>query len=156
MASCIKRHTTIAFAESCTGGRMAARVTSVAGASRYFLGSFIVYSNAMKEEVLGVSKQTLLSQGAVSKEAVRQMLAGVFQKCSADYAIAVSGIAGPGGATEEASVGTIWAAIGERGKLPDVGKFHLSGNRETVMQSAVDVLLEALWRKIEHGTAGFS
>ncbi len=151
----VKNKKKAAFAESCTGGMIASHVTSVAGASDYFLGSFVVYSNEMKEEVLGVSRQTLLSKGAVSEEAVREMLAGIFKRTSADYAIAVSGIAGPTGGTEEKPVGTIWAAIGERGKSPDVGKFMSYGSRETIILMSTNFLLSALWRKVEKGIAAF-
>ncbi len=151
----VKNKKKAAFAESCTGGMIASHVTSVAGASDYFLGSFVVYSNEMKEEVLGVSRQMLLSKGAVSEEVVREMLAGVFVRTSADYAIAVSGIAGPTGGTKEKPVGTIWAAIGERGKTPDVGKFMGYGSRETIILMATNFLLSALWRKVEKGIPAF-
>ena len=89
----VKNGKKVAFAESCTGGMIASCVTSIAGASDYFLGSFIVYSDEMKEHLLGVSKQTLISHGAVSRETVSEMLQGVFRNTRADYAIAVSGIA---------------------------------------------------------------
>lgn len=145
----------IAFAESCTGGSLASHVTSIPGSSGYFLGSFVVYSNEMKHEILGVSKETLLSKGAVSEETVREMLEGVFRKTSADYAIAVSGIAGPEGALPKRPVGTICAAIGERGKPPDVGTFLCHGNRETIILAATSSLLGALWRKVEKGIAPF-
>jgi nicotinamide-nucleotide amidase len=134
---------------------LASCVTAIAGASTYFLGSFVVYSNEMKEEILGVSKQTLLSKGAVSEEVVKQMLEGVFHRSSADYAIAVSGIAGPTGGSKERPVGTIWAAIGERGKSPDVGQFMGYGSRDTILLSATHSLLGALWRKVEKGIPAF-
>lgn len=151
----IKHQKKLAFAESCTGGRMASHVTSVAGASEYFLGSFVVYSNAMKEEVLGVSKDTLLAKGAVSEETVREMWEGVLRRSNADYAIAVSGIAGPTGGSEEKPVGTVWAAIGERGKSPDVGTFMGYGSRETIIQLSTNYLLGALWRKVEKEIPAF-
>ncbi len=151
----VKHKKTLAFAESCTGGKMASLVTSVAGASNFFLGSFVVYSNEMKEKVLGVSKETLLSKDAVSEETVREMLEGVFKRTSADYAIAVSGIAGPSGGTKDKPVGTIWAAIGERGKSPDVGTFLIDGNRETIISHAANELLLALLRKVEKGIPPF-
>ena len=150
-----KKGLTLSAAESCTGGMIASHVTSISGASDYFLGSFVVYSNAMKEEILGVSRQTLLSKGAVSEETVREMLTGVFQKTGADYAIAVSGIAGPTGGSEDKPVGTVWAAIGERGKSPDVGRFLCHGSRETIILLATNFLLGALWRKVEKGIPAF-
>jgi nicotinamide-nucleotide amidase len=151
----VKRKKKVAFAESCTGGMMASHVTSVAGASDYFLGSFVVYSNEMKEKILGVSKQTLLSKGPVSEETVREMWMGVFAKFSADYAIAVTGVAGPTGGSKEHPVGTVWAAVGERGKAPDVGKFMTYGSRETIILLATNFLLGALWRKVEKGIPAF-
>jgi nicotinamide-nucleotide amidase len=152
---CVEHKKKVAFAESCTGGMMASCVTSVSGASAYFLGSFVVYSSEMKEEILGVSEQTLLSKGAVSEEVVREMLEGVFRRSKADYAIAVSGIAGPSGGSKERPIGTIWAALGERGKSPDVGRFMGYGSRETILSMATHSLLGALWRKLEKGIAAF-
>src|SRR5581483_3587230 len=155
MAWFVKHQKTLAFAESCTGGMLASHVTVLPGASTYFLGSFVVYSHAMKQQILGVSPETLRSNGAESEQVVREMLEGVFKKTSADYAIAVSGIAGPTGGTQDMPVGTIWAAIGERGKVPDVGKFVCRGSRETNILLATNYLLGALWRKVEKGIPGF-
>jgi nicotinamide-nucleotide amidase len=145
----------LALAESCTGGMLATHLTALPKASEYFLGSFVVYSNEMKEQILGVSKQTLNTKGAVSAEVVLEMLDGVFKKSSTDYAIAVSGIAGPTGGTPEKPVGTVWAAIGERGKAPDVGTFLAKGNRQTIILSTTNRLLGALWRKVEKGIPPF-
>jgi nicotinamide-nucleotide amidase len=145
----------LAFAESCTGGMLSTCVTALPGASDYFLGSFVVYSNEMKEKILGVSQETLNLKGAVSAEAVSEMLNGVFKKTSADFAIAVSGIAGPTGETAQKPVGTIWAAIGERGKSPDIGTFHLVGSRQTIILQTTNYLLGALWRKVEKGIPAF-
>jgi len=130
-------------------------VTAVPGASEYFLGSFVVYSNAMKQQVLGVAKETIDSQGAVSEAAVKEMLDAVFKKTSADFAIAVSGIAGPTGGTEQKPVGTICAAMGERGKPSDVGTFKALGNRHTITLLTTQWLLGALWRKAEKGIPAF-
>lgn len=151
----VKHQKTLAFAESCTGGMLSMHVTAIPGASEYFLGSFVVYSNAMKQKVLGVSQETIDSQGAVSEAAVKEMLGGVFKQTAADFAIAVSGIAGPTGGTEQKPVGTICAAIGERGKSADVGTFRVSGSRHTIMLSTTQWLLGALWRKVEKGIPAF-
>lgn len=145
----------LAFAESCTGGLLSAHMTDIAGASDYFLGSLVVYSNALKERFLGVSSQTLNSKGAVSAEVVDEMLQGLFKQSSADYAIAVCGIAGPSGGTPEKPVGTIWAAVGERGKSPDIGTFRAKGNRQTILLSTTNCLLGALWRKVEKRVPAF-
>jgi len=93
---------TLAVAESCTGGLVASRITDVAGSSEVFTGGFIVYSNAAKEEQLGVSRNLLDAFGAVSQEAARAMAMGCLQRSGAGVALATTGIAGPGGATPQA------------------------------------------------------
>lgn len=102
---------TITTAESCTGGGIAAALTEVAGSSSYFNGAFVTYSNEMKSSLVGVSKTALESDGAVSQIVVEQMAKGAAEKAKANIAIAVSGIAGPGGGTELKPVGTVWMAI---------------------------------------------
>jgi nicotinamide-nucleotide amidase len=102
----------MATAESCTGGSIAQRITSVPGASAYFLGSIVAYDNSVKEKLLGVSPQTLHSAGAVSEDTVREMVAGALKALSADVALAVSGIAGPSGGTPDKPVGTVCLAVG--------------------------------------------
>ena len=105
----IEKGKTVAFAESCTGGHLAALITKLAGASHYFLGSMVTYSNLLKESALGVS--SLKEHGAVSPETVTEMASGVKRLTGADYVVAISGIAGPTGGTPEKPVGTIWIAI---------------------------------------------
>lgn len=102
---------TVATAESCTGGLIAHLFTSIAGSSNYFMGSVVAYDNAVKQNVLGVSADDLLNHGAVSEEVVKQMALGVKQLLNTDYAIATSGIAGPGGGTPIKPVGTVWIGI---------------------------------------------
>jgi nicotinamide-nucleotide amidase len=103
----------IASAESCTGGYLAHLLTSVAGSSAYFEGSVIAYSYDLKESMLDVSHETLMTLGAVSEECVREMVKGAVKRVGVDLAVAVSGIAGPGGETSEKPVGTIWLAVGD-------------------------------------------
>ena len=103
----------IASAESCTGGYLAHLLTSVAGSSAYFEGSVIAYSYDLKESLLDVSHDTLMRVGAVSEECVREMVKGAVKQLGVDLAVAVSGIAGPGGETSEKPVGTIWLAVGD-------------------------------------------
>lgn len=105
------RKQTLSTAESCTGGYIAHLITSVAGSSDYFKGSVVAYSNEIKQETLGVEEQSLIDYGAVSEQVVKQMAEGVRKKFRTDYAIATSGVAGPGGGTEEKPVGTTWIAI---------------------------------------------
>lgn len=102
----------LATAESCTGGYLAHLITSVPGASDYFKGSIIAYSNEIKQHLLGVQAQTLGVYGAVSEQTVREMVAGALKALDVDVAISVSGIAGPGGGTPDKPVGTVWIAVG--------------------------------------------
>lgn len=102
---------TLSTAESCTGGMIAHKITSVAGSSKYFLGSVVSYANEVKMEELGVSEENLINYGAVSEQVVRQMAEGVRKKMKTDYSIATTGIAGPDGGTEEKPVGTVWIAV---------------------------------------------
>ena len=107
----IEKGKTLATAESCTGGNIARLLTAQAGASSYFKGGVIAYSNEVKECALGVKHETLVAHGAVSEETVREMVEGVRKRLGADYAIATTGIAGPGGGTPEKPVGTVWVAV---------------------------------------------
>lgn len=107
----------ITVAESCTGGLIAASITQIPGASAVFDAGFVTYSNAMKHSLLQVDAQALRDEGAVSERVVREMARGALQHSGADYAIAVSGIAGPDGGTEEKPVGTVWIAWGSSGHL---------------------------------------
>ena len=102
---------TLSTAESCTGGNIAQLITSIAGSSDYFKGSVVAYSNEIKEKMLGVPHQTLVDHGAVSEQTVIAMAEGIKERFNTDYSIAVSGIAGPGGGTDEKPVGTTWIAV---------------------------------------------
>ena len=107
----IDKGKTLATAESCTGGNIARLLTAQAGASAYFRGGVVAYSNEVKESALGVKHETLVAHGAVSEETVREMVEGVRERLGADYAIATTGIAGPTGGTPEKPVGTVWVAV---------------------------------------------
>lgn len=153
---CIARRKTVALAESCTGGALGAKIISLPGASQYFLGSIVAYSNEWKERFLQVSRTTLKKQGAVSREVVIEMVQGLFQETNADFAVAVSGIAGPSGGTKEKPVGTVYIAIGERGHRIDAGVIYASQERASTIDLTVHLALGALWRRIVHNTATFS
>ncbi len=112
-----ERGETLAMAESCTGGYMAHLVTQIPGSSSVFMGSAVVYSNAAKHSVLGVPIETIEQQGAVSEAVVRDMVEGCLLKFGSRYAMAVSGIMGPGGGSDEKPVGTVWIAVGNAHKI---------------------------------------
>ncbi|MFT6211589.1 MAG: nicotinamide-nucleotide amidase [Bacteroidia bacterium] len=138
---------TIATAESCTGGLIAHKLTSVSGSSDYFLGSIVSYANEVKMESLGVSEQNLIDFGAVSEEVVVQMAEGVKSRMKTDYAISVSGVAGPNGGTDEKPVGTVWTAIA--GPLGVITKKHQFGhdrvrNIEISANAALNLLRKSL------------
>ncbi|WP_428603739.1 nicotinamide-nucleotide amidase [Sedimenticola sp.] len=137
-------HSTLATAESCTGGWIAKVLTDIAGSSLWFDRGFVTYSNQAKQEMLGVSGETLAIHGAVSEAVVREMAAGVLAKSPADLALSVSGIAGPGGGTPEKPVGTVWFAWQVRGGEL-VSDCHLfDGDREAVRRQAVVVALQGV------------
>lgn len=146
----------LALAESCTGGALAARLASLAGASEYLLGSLVVYANQWKEQFLGVHQHTLHAQGAVSSEVVREMAMGLLRQTTADYAIAISGIAGPTGGTTDKPVGTIFIAVGEREKAIDVGQIQAPPDRGGAIELAVQTALAALWRRLAYQTLTLS
>jgi nicotinamide-nucleotide amidase len=112
----LQQNKTISTAESCTGGAIASLITSVAGSSAYFQGSVVSYSNEIKRSLLNVQDETLEKYGAVSEETVREMLSGLLNRMKTDYGIAVSGIMGPDGGTEDKPVGTVWIAVGNKEK----------------------------------------
>lgn len=109
----LQRGLTLAVAESCTGGNIASQLTAQAGASAYFKGGVVAYSNEVKKNVLGVQHKTLEVYGAVSEETACEMVQGVRQRLGADVAIATTGIAGPDGGTREKPVGTVWVAVAD-------------------------------------------
>ena len=120
---------TMSTAESCTGGYIAHLLTAMAGSSAFYNGSIVSYSNEVKENVLGVKKQTLDTVGAVSEEVVKEMAAGALKNIVTDYTIAVSGIMGPDGGTNDKPVGTVWVCVGSNEKLV-TEKFTFRFDRE--------------------------
>ena len=138
---------TIATAESCTGGRLAAALNAQSGSSAYYMGSVVAYDNSIKEQVLGVQRDTLMQYGAVSEQTVLQMAEGVRTLMHTDYAIATSGIAGPTGGTEDKPVGTVWIAWATpRGTEARCFHFGAAREREQITLRAVT---EALVRLVK-------
>jgi nicotinamide-nucleotide amidase len=128
-----ERGKTLGTAESCTGGYIAHLITSVAGSSDYFKGSVIAYSNEIKQQVLGVQAATLEAHGAVSEQTVREMLSGALKVLGTDVAIAVSGVAGPGGGSEEKPVGTVYIGVADA-ETSVVLRHGFTNNRERNIQ----------------------
>jgi len=122
----------ITFAESCTGGLIASSITKIAGSSKIFDGSVVSYANEIKSKWLGVDENVLQKFGAVSEETVQQMLLGILEISESDYAIAVSGIAGPTGGTKEKPVGTVFIGVSDKNGKFIVERLHLKGSREEV------------------------
>ena len=138
---------TIATAESCTGGRLAAALNAQSGSSAYYMGSVVAYDNSIKEQVLGVRHDTLLQHGAVSEQTVLQMVEGVRTLMHTDYAIATSGIAGPTGGTIDKPVGTVWIAWATPNGT-DAKCFHFGAARERE-QITLRAATEALVRLVK-------
>ena len=128
----IETGVTCATAESCTGGMIGALITAVPGSSRTYLGGAIVYSNTEKTRQLGVLEETLARHGAVSRETAEQMAMGAQQRFGADYAVAVTGVAGPDGGTPDKPVGTVWVAIASRSEVIGARRLSWPGARDQI------------------------
>jgi nicotinamide-nucleotide amidase len=139
----LQNNATVTTAESCTGGGVASAITEVAGSSQWFGRGFITYANQAKHDMLHVPETVLSTQGAVSEAVVRAMVQGAAQSAGADYAVAISGIAGPGGGTEDKPVGTVWFAwLSPQGISSQV--HILTGDRTAVREQAVKISLQEL------------
>lgn len=142
---------TVAAAESCTGGWIAKSLTDVAGSSAVFGYGIVSYSNGAKEALLGVSPATLLQHGAVSEETVREMAGGALHLSGADFSVAVSGVAGPDGGTDEKPVGTVWFGWSYRysGKIvTDAVRHELAGDRDSVRSQTVCIALQGIRERL--------
>jgi nicotinamide-nucleotide amidase len=139
----VSRHMVVT-AESCTGGWIAKAVTDVAGSSDWFDCGLAAYSYEAKQALLGVRPETLERFGAVSRETVLEMVSGALAHSGATLAVAVTGIAGPGGGTADKPVGTVWLAWKRRGGYPKAELHHFDGDREAVRRQTVDVALRGL------------
>ncbi len=141
---------TVSVGESCTAGYLSKRFTDVPGSSNYFIGGVSTYSNSSKMNLLGVKKETLQKYGAVSIETAEEMVKGLFELFKTDYAISITGIAGPEGGTEEKPVGLVYIGIGENGKI-EVFKNRFLGDRESIRWQSTQRALYLLWRKLKNG-----
>ncbi len=136
---------TVGTAESCTGGLVAHRITSIPGSSAYYEGSIVAYSFALKEKLLNVAPEILKNHGAVSEETVKAMLNGLLKNLGVDIGIAISGIAGPGGGTPEKPVGTIWIAVGDKNKTNTL-KLQLGKSRSNNIKYTATKALDMVRR----------
>ncbi|HZX81451.1 MAG TPA: CinA family protein [Lysobacter sp.] len=143
----LDRHLSVATAESCTGGWIAKTLTDLAGSSAWFDCGMVVYSYEAKQALLGVNPHTIEAHGAVSRETVVEMVSGALVHSAASLAVAVTGIAGPGGGTDDKPVGTVWIGWKRRGGYPHASVHHFEGDREAVRRQTVATALRGL---IEH------
>lgn len=142
----------VSTAESCTGGWIAKSITDVAGSSAVFAYGVVSYSNGAKESILGAKNETLEEHGAVSEPVVEEMAEGVLRLSGADIAVAVSGVAGPDGGTEDKPVGTVWFAWAVRDgadALTDTSCEQFSGDRDLVRELTVAYALQGVLERIE-------
>lgn len=143
-----RRRLTLAMAESCTGGLVAHRVTNVPGASKAFLGGIVAYGNAAKRKFLGVRAGTLARHGAVSEAVAREMAEGARKRFGADFAIAVTGIAGPSGGTKAKPVGTVFLALADGGKTVVARKLN-AFDREKFKRATANQALKMLQSRLK-------
>jgi len=148
-AALIARRESMVAAESCTGGLIAAACTSLPGSSEWFERGVVSYSNAAKTELLGVAEALIAGHGAVSAEVARAMAEGGLARSPASYAVAVTGVAGPGGGTPAKPVGTVWIATACRGGAAEATLLNAAGDRASVRERSVVVALELLLARIE-------
>ena len=138
---------TVSTAESCTGGSIAAMLTSVAGSSEYFLGSVVSYANSVKSGVLGVDEKIIAEHGAVSSECVAAMAEGVRKLTGSDFSIATSGIAGPGGGSDAKPVGLVWIGVSSQ-KSTETFSMVFKGDRKRNIERFAANALNILRKKL--------
>lgn len=141
---------TLATAESCTAGNIAATITAIPGSSRFYKGGIIAYSDEVKENILGVNPEILASKGAVSEETVIEMAKGAMKSMNSDCAVATSGIAGPTGGTPDKPVGTMWIAVAVKGRMETImlqGDEGRNRNIENATLKSLEMLQNMLQNK---------
>ena len=150
-AALLLRKATVTVAESCTGGGVASAITAIAGSSQWFHCGYITYANHAKSNILGVPVSLLQAEGAVSESVVRSMVEGAAQCAKADFAVAISGIAGPSGGSSEKPVGTVWLAwLGPQGVRSE--RYQLSGDRNAVREQSIKISLQQLLHHVTECT----
>jgi nicotinamide-nucleotide amidase len=146
-----ERHNTLSIAESCTGGLLGERITSVPGSSTYFLGGFITYTNRMKVEWLGVPEDIIAEFGAVSKETAEAMALGARRRTGSTYALSITGVAGPDGGSEKKPVGTVFVGLADAAGCQVLHR-QFFGDRTRIRQFTTQMALDMLRRKCAQGT----
>jgi len=144
----------VATAESCTGGLIAGAITDVPGSSDWFDRGVVTYSNAAKFELLGVRPEILEMEGAVSEAVAREMADGAIARSAAELAVAVTGVAGPGGGTAQKPVGMVCLAFARRGQPTEAATRHFPGDRAAVREATVIAALEGLLTRLGEGRPG--
>ena len=139
----------LATAESCTGGWVAQAITAISGSSEWFDRGFVTYSNAAKQEMLGVMTQTILEWGAVSEQTAREMASGALAHSRAQVAVAITGVAGPGGGTPDKPVGTVCFSWSMGKDVVIAETRHFSGDRESVRRQSVICALQGVLERLE-------
>jgi nicotinamide-nucleotide amidase len=147
LAACRARHVTLGLAESCTGGMLGARLTAVPGSSDVVYGGVIAYHDSLKRSLLDVPEELLREHGAVSEPVVRAMASGARTVAKVDAALAITGVAGPGGGTDAKPVGTVWIAMDFKGDV-ESRRLNLWGDRDEVRRRAAQAAMELLRRKL--------
>lgn len=147
-----RRGATVTTAESCTGGWVAKAITDIAGSSAWFERGFVTYSNEAKSQMIGVKPATLAQHGAVSEPVVVEMAIGAIKAARADYAISISGIAGPDGGSETKPVGTVWFGFASAAGQGITRCECFAGDRESVRRQATAYALQTLWQQFLQNT----
>ena len=137
-----EKNETVTVAESCTGGLVSSMITQISGSSSIFRGSVITYCNDIKEQELGVKKETMIRYGAVSIQTVKEMLEGVQKKFNSSYAMAISGVAGPTGGTKEKPVGTVVIGVIDKNSQTNISVYNIKGTRKEVQNRAAKMALK--------------
>lgn len=143
-----ERAETLALAESCTGGKLSETLTRHAGASSYFLGGVVAYSNRAKVTLLGVPDELIETKGAVSAEVAEAMAKGIRNKLQSDWALAATGIAGPDGGTAEKPVGTVWVSLQGPKGISETWNVHARGSRAEIIEETVRSAYTSLLSKL--------
>jgi nicotinamide-nucleotide amidase len=145
---CVDRGLTVATAESCTGGLVAHTITEVAGSSAYFLGGFVTYADDVKRDQLGVPAELLAAHGAVSAQVARAMAEGARARLGTTVAVSITGIAGPGGGSDEKPVGLTYVAVADQAGA-DVRRYLWSGDRSANKRDSAAAVLELLLERLD-------